>query len=195
MGLLKLLFGSSKTSSKVAPPLDLIYLTEAAKFRAVERTIRERALANSASIILVGHLGSTMERLLVVADESEHETMAVRGNTLSPDVAASMNFDTGATVDLIVAERHPLPAGDQFIMDFAEALQCRSRITHVLSLDDTIMKVFAGDFVKQMMSNLGMGEDEAAESKLVARRMKSAQQAIEKKMKACLLYTSDAADE
>lgn len=50
-----------------------------------------------------------------------------------------------------------------------------------LSLEDDLMRVFAGDFVKSVMQRLGMAEGEAIESPLVTRRIASAQKKVEER--------------
>ncbi len=48
-----------------------------------------------------------------------------------------------------------------------------------VSLEDTLMRVFASDMLKSMMGKLGMPEDEAIEHKLISRALESAQEKIE----------------
>jgi preprotein translocase subunit SecA len=48
-----------------------------------------------------------------------------------------------------------------------------------VSLEDTLMRVFASDTLKSMMGRLGMPEDEAIEHKLISRALESAQEKIE----------------
>jgi preprotein translocase subunit SecA len=50
-----------------------------------------------------------------------------------------------------------------------------------LSLEDDLMRIFAGDFVKSMMERLGMKEGEAIESALVTRRIAAAQKKVEER--------------
>jgi len=50
-----------------------------------------------------------------------------------------------------------------------------------LSLEDDLMRVFAGDFVKSVMERLGMKEGEAIESPLVSRRIAAAQKKVEER--------------
>jgi preprotein translocase subunit SecA len=50
-----------------------------------------------------------------------------------------------------------------------------------LSLEDDLMRIFAGDFVKSMMQRLGMKEGEAIESSIVTRRIASAQKKVEER--------------
>ncbi|MBN2296778.1 MAG: hypothetical protein JXM70_30410 [Pirellulales bacterium] len=43
------------------------------------------------------------------------------------------------------------------------------------------MKVFAGEWVQNVLAKLGMTEDESIESQMVSRRIRQAQQKIERK--------------
>lgn len=48
-----------------------------------------------------------------------------------------------------------------------------------VSLEDTLMRVFASDMIKSMMGRLGVAEDEPIEHKLISRSLESAQEKIE----------------
>ena len=50
-----------------------------------------------------------------------------------------------------------------------------------LSLEDDLMRIFAGDFVKSVMERMGMKEGEAIESTLVTRRIAAAQKKVEER--------------
>ncbi|QDT00183.1 preprotein translocase subunit SecA [Adhaeretor mobilis] len=50
-----------------------------------------------------------------------------------------------------------------------------------LSLEDDLMRIFAGEWVKNMLTRLGMQEGEAIESKMVTRRIEGAQKKVEEK--------------
>ncbi len=50
-----------------------------------------------------------------------------------------------------------------------------------LSLEDDLMRIFAGDFVKSVMMRLGMKEGEAIESPMVTRRIAAAQKKVEER--------------
>ena len=104
---------------------------------------------------------------------------AVSASNLNPSLADSLRVDESATIDIIVGERHPLPSVDDRLEEFADELPCRCRFSHHVSLDDAVLKVFAGDWVKNVLKQLGMTEDEAIESQMVSRRIRQAQQKIE----------------
>ena len=50
-----------------------------------------------------------------------------------------------------------------------------------LSLEDDLMRIFAGEWVKNVLTRLGMKEGEAIESKMVSRRIEGAQKKVEEK--------------
>jgi preprotein translocase subunit SecA len=50
-----------------------------------------------------------------------------------------------------------------------------------LSLEDDLMRIFAGDWVKDMLTRLGMQEGEAIESGMVTRRVEGAQKKVEER--------------
>ncbi|KAA5544317.1 preprotein translocase subunit SecA [Roseiconus nitratireducens] len=67
-----------------------------------------------------------------------------------------------------------------------------------LSLEDDLMRIFAGEWVKGMMERIGMREDEPLESKLVTRRIAAAQKKVEERnfeMRKSLLDYDEVMDE
>ncbi len=50
-----------------------------------------------------------------------------------------------------------------------------------LSLEDDLMRIFAGDWVKSVLTRLGMKEGEAIESSMVSRRIEGAQKKVEER--------------
>ncbi|MEX2170631.1 MAG: SEC-C metal-binding domain-containing protein [Pirellulales bacterium] len=50
-----------------------------------------------------------------------------------------------------------------------------------LSLEDDLMRIFAGEWVKNILTRLGMQEGEAIESKMVSRRIEGAQKKVEER--------------
>jgi preprotein translocase subunit SecA len=50
-----------------------------------------------------------------------------------------------------------------------------------LSLEDDLMRIFAGEWVKNILTRLGMQEGEAIESRLVSRRVEGAQKKVEER--------------
>jgi preprotein translocase subunit SecA len=50
-----------------------------------------------------------------------------------------------------------------------------------LSLEDDLMRIFAGDWVKSILTRMGMKEGEAIESKMVSRRIEVAQKKVEER--------------
>ena len=50
-----------------------------------------------------------------------------------------------------------------------------------LSLEDDLMRIFAGEWVKNILTRLGMQEGEAIESRMVSRRIEGAQKKVEER--------------
>lgn len=72
-----------------------------------------------------------------------------------------------------------MPSVDDRLVELADELPCRCRFSHHVSLEDAVMKVLAGDWVKNVLKQLGMSEDAAIESQMVSRRIRQAQQKME----------------
>ena len=180
MGLFDFLFGGTpQTKVEVVP--DRIWMTSEAKFAGVTREAIDRSKSDTMALLLVAHFPDVLARLESIVNQQAWAVpcQAVLASELSAKLAGSLNLDAAATIDIIVAERHPLPSVDDRLQEFANELPCRCRFSHHLSLDDAVLKVFAGDWIKNVLRQLGMSENEAIESPMVARRIRQAQQKIE----------------
>ena len=179
MGFFDSLFGGKKpTNVEVAD--EHIWMTTDAKFAGLAREVMERSNSKTVAILLVAHFPDVLTRLKeLTAKPATVPVMAVLANDLSTDIAASLVLDSSATIDIIVAERHPLPSVDEQLEQFAGELPCHCRFAHHLSLEDPVIKIFAGEWIRKVLEQLGMKEDEAIESNMVSRRIKQAQQKIE----------------
>jgi hypothetical protein len=168
---------------KPAPPSnvtvlpDVIWLSKQAKFDGLIRAV-SKALAGPEppdGVLLVGHFPDTVAELRrPIEDGRISGSVAVVSVDDLRGTAAGMSLDDSRTILFVVGERHPLRSRDEAIAEFAEGLPCRSRLVHYVSLDEPLMRVFAGGWVEGTLKKLGMKEDEAVESPLVARRIKAA---------------------
>ena len=180
MGLFDFLFGGKKrTNVEVVP--DHIWMTTDAKFTGLAKEAKERSKSKTVAILLVAHFPDVLARLDGIASQKVWDVpcKVVSAGNLNSGLAASLNLEAPAIIDIIVGERHPLPSVDDCLEKFADELPCRCRFSHHVSLEDAVMKVFAGDWVKNVLKQLGMSEDEAIESEMVSRRIRSAQKKIE----------------
>ena len=180
MGFFDFLFGGKRRSNVEVVP-DHIWMTTDAKIAGLTKEVQERARSETVAILLVAHFPDVLTHLVEIADQQSGEApvRAVLAGNLHADLAASLNLDESATIDVIVGERHPLPSVDDRLEEFADELPCRCRFSHHVSLEDTMMQIFSGEWVQDVLRKLGMSEDEAIESQMVSRRIRQAQLKIE----------------
>jgi len=180
MGLFDALFGR-KPKSNVEMLDDQIWLSIDAKFDGVRNQLQNQM--GSSAVLLIAHFDDTLERLLDIVNGFQGKTsvQAILVDDLSSDFVNRLNINESDKIDLIVAERHPLPAEDKKVIQFAESLPCRCRLSYHLSMEDPVLKAFAGDHVKNILKMIGMMPNEAISSTLVSRRIKAALKKIEAK--------------
>jgi len=180
MSLFDFLFGN-KVASNSEILDDRIWISQNAKFKGLARELVERPNRDSVAILLVGHFADTLEKLTAVtgAYQGNFPVMATLANQMTVDIASKLSLGPADIIELIVAERHPLSSADDRLLQFAEELPCRCRVSHHLALDDPLLKQFVGEWLAGILESLGMTEDEAVESNMVSRRVKQAQQKIE----------------
>ena len=180
---------------------DRIWLSEAATRNGLAAAVRERLNQSRLIIVvasfpnrlvelesLLNELGlpfEHMERSIDAAqiadalrESGEARILLGTGEMLFPSETEPDDIDDSVSVSILVRERHPLRAADERIEQFARSLPCQATVQFFVSLDDALMKRFSGEWVKNMLRQMGMGEGEAIESPMVARRIKAAQQKV-----------------
>ena len=179
MGIFDFLLGRSATDVEVLS--DKIWMSQRSKLNGIRREIGERSRASSAATILVAHFQNVLEELNVVAAENPWNVpvTATLATNLSTEIASRLNLDETATIDLVVAERHPIVAEDDKVVQFAKGLPCKCRMAYHVSLEDPVLKQFSGEWVTGVLKNLGMTDEESLESPQVSRRLRGAQKKIE----------------
>ncbi len=183
MGLLDFLFGK-RLRAKVEVIPDLMWITAEGKYAGLEREIEERSGSQTVAVLLVAHFADVLARLEEIASRQKSEVpiKSVIASDLNSSLAASLQFSESATIDILVGERHPIRTVDDQLHDFADKLPCRCRFMHFVSLEDAIVKTFAGDSVAQTLKLLGMRDDQAIQHRMVYRRIRSAQKRIQGKV-------------
>ena len=183
MGLFEFFFGGGKRSNvnvNVVP--DVIWLNNTAKLNGIRNDVVAQGSSGAVGVLMVAHFPDVVDQLYRIAAEiGTHIPIKVSlAKDLSTDLVSEWSANESATVAIIVGERHPLPKHDDEVLQFAESLPHQVRLIRHVSLEDPLMKAFAGEWVENLLRRMGMAEDEAIESNMVSRRIKAAQQKIEK---------------
>jgi hypothetical protein len=200
MGFWDWLTGKSKDIEVV----DRIWLNQEAKFQGICREIAEQVYA-SPVVLAAAHFSATLDRLRTESGQCNlahrHQVnrlssadflralkagnpspvTLVQADALVPDEFPTPVADEEPPMSILVAERHFLRSHDERIEDFARGLGRRCRLSFHLSLEDPLMKVFVGEWVGQMLRNLGMTDSQPIESAIVGRRIKDAQAKLAKR--------------
>ncbi len=177
MGLFDFLFGNSGRKWKATIEPDVIWLSQQAKWNAVADQLHQ--CGDALAILLVAHFQETLAELQAIADQHKGPT-PVQATLVEQLKASQLPLSEDATIVLIAGERHFLRSEDERLLEFAEQLPCQCRVTYHLSLDDPLMQLFSGESTKAMLLKMGKKENEAIESKMVSRRIQTAQQRIAK---------------
>jgi hypothetical protein len=162
-----------------------IWLTKQAKFAAVQRDVAQ-ALAEPDgpdAIFVVAHFQDCLDEIESLAADAGWDAGRIFitcSDTLEAQAGKS-SADESLRILIVVGERHPLPSHDDALREFARSLSCPCRFVQHVSLEDPLLRLFAGEWVKQVLRQLGMKEDDAIESRMVARRIRAAQEKTEKR--------------
>ncbi|MBL4886583.1 MAG: hypothetical protein JKY95_18915 [Planctomycetaceae bacterium] len=180
MGLFDFLFaGRANANIKELP--DSLWMSQQAKYQGVREEVKSRLNSDSVAILLIAHFTDTMEQINNIAAEIEGDipVVSVLAENLSVDIASKLNVDETETIDFIVAELHPLYSVDETLTQFARQLPCKCRIARHLAIDDPLIELFAGDWVKNMLEMMGVKADESIKSRMVIRRIRDVQKKVE----------------
>jgi hypothetical protein len=179
MGMFDFLFGS-KPASTVEELNDRIWITQRAKWNGIRQELQERLKVANNRVLFLAHFPDALVPMKLMIDAASKERITVLlADALTVDTVNRLNLDPTATIDLLIAERHPLPDINDKLILLAKELPCRCRVAHHVSLEDPILKLLAGDWVRDIVGKLGMPEDERIESRVVDRHLKKSQQKIQ----------------
>jgi preprotein translocase subunit SecA len=185
---------TGKESSVIAT--DRIWLTKTAKAGGLCRELFEH-LANAQPSILLAHFPATLaevqqelSRQGVPHYRVDHSISTQEVNRLGdpagvvllglvkqlqPDPFSDQHAERGGLIQILVVERHFLRECDNAVMTFAERLEKRCQVTYHCSLEDPLMEVFAGEWIKEVLQRQRMDEAAPVESAMVSRRVRGAQ--------------------
>lgn len=175
----------SKPKSKLDVLDDMIWLTKQAKFAGISAATAQ-CLAEPErpfAVLLVAMFQDCLAELQAIVEQSrfdQKKVVPILAEQLSGRAMSTASPDDSQSIMLIVAERHPIQAHNAAIAEFAQTLPCRCRLVHHISLEDPLLQMFASEWVQNILQRLGMKEDEAIESRMVARRIQQAAQKIER---------------
>lgn len=183
MGLFNL-FSSSKSNVEILD--DRIWQTRQAKFAGILAAASQSLTEPNQpyAILLVAMFEDCLAELQQILDAShldQKRVMATLAEQLSERTVQTSGLDDSQSITIIVAERHPLKAHNTAIADFARTLPCRCRLVYHVSLEDAVIRSFAGEWVQSILQRLGMDATEAIESRMVGRRIQQAVAKIEDK--------------
>ena len=171
----------TRPSRRTCDTPDVIWLTRQAKLAGVVSAVKTSLSAQGVSVFLLAQFENSLAELRDLARSETLEgpsLLVAKAEGLKPQIAATSLLEAAQQVEIVVVERHPLRSHDDAILDFACRLPCKARVVFHVSLEDPLMRLFAGDWVLNTLRKLGMKEDEAINSGLVARRVKAAQKKL-----------------
>lgn len=145
-------------------------IAQAGRPRAV--TIATNMAGRGTDIILGGNWQAELETHEVITDEMRHEAHAAWQARHDEVLAAG-------GLHIIGSERHESRRIDNQLRGRAGRQGDPGQSRFFLSLEDDLMRIFAGDRITSMFRAMGLKEDEAIEHKMVSRSIENAQGKVE----------------
>jgi hypothetical protein len=193
VGLFSWLFGEPE---RVAVR-EFVWQSAESRSRAVAKELAEH-IAAGRSVLLLAHFPDTLATLVpdILGENLPREPIPdgfTPGAALRPTPAPRVLFglvrnlrpDEFPTTDapesplpVLLVERHFLRRHDDRVTEFAKGLGGRAAIAVHLSFDDHLIRLFVGDWVRNVLKGLGMQDDEAIDSNMVNRRIRAAQDKV-----------------
>ena len=183
---------------------DLIFLTKNAKYQAIAQDIKERY--KKGQPVLIGTIAIETSELLsniMKAAGVPHEVLNAKQHAREAEIVEFAGHPGRVTIATNMAGRgtdikltpESKEAGGLYILGterhesrrIDNQLRGRSgrqgdlgESRFYISLEDDLIRIFAGDTLKQNMERVGMQEDEVIESRFVSKTIERAQEKVEK---------------
>jgi len=183
---------------------DLIFLTKMAKYKAIADDVKERH--KKGQPVLIGTVAIETSELLSTILKSQgiaHEVLNAKQHAREADIVAHAGEPGHVTIATNMAGRgtdikllpESVQAGGLYILGterhesrrIDNQLRGRSgrqgdpgESRFYISLEDDLIRIFAGDSLKKNMERFGMQEDEIIESSFVSRNIEWCQERVEK---------------
>jgi len=183
---------------------DLIFLTKNAKYKAIVDDIQKRYAVGQP--VLIGTIAVETSELLSTIFEAHHiphEVLNAKNHAREAEIVAHAGEKGRVTIATNMAGRgtdikltqEARMAGGLYILGterhesrrIDNQLRGRSgrqgdagESRFYISLEDDLIRIFAGDSVKKRMEQIGMKEDEVVESRMISRNIENSQEKVEK---------------
>jgi len=183
---------------------DLIFLGQKAKYKSIVQDVKERHAKGQP--ILIGTIAIETSELLSsilkaeglphnVLNAKQHEreaeiveTAGLPGNITIATNMAGRGTDIKLTPEsknagglyILGTERHESRRIDNQLRGRSGRQGDMGASRFYISLEDNLIRIFAGDTLKKNMERFGMAEDEIIESKMVSKTIERAQEKVEK---------------
>ena len=183
---------------------DLIFLTKNAKYKAIAQDVKERY--EKKQPVLIGTIAvETSELLSAVLTQNgiAHEVLNAKQHEREADIVehagepghitiatnmAGRGTDIKLTPEskqvgglyVLGTERHESRRIDNQLRGRSGRQGDAGESRFYISLEDDLIRIFAGDTLKRNMQRFGMEEDEIIESKFVSKTIERAQEKVEK---------------
>ncbi len=189
------LFGRWFKSSRPKFHPDAYTLTCAGKLRTLREWVGD-LLENGRAVLIICHFQSSFLEIQAALDEAglEYEVLANRVHedqlvalvrrhdstrvmlTMAPmlEPSALPRSDPRRPIPslaMIITERHPLPAPDRCLEQFARNLNTDVALGYLLSFDDPVVRHYLGPRFIELMQQLGMGSNDLISSAMTRRAL------------------------
>ncbi|MEX2438204.1 MAG: preprotein translocase subunit SecA [Candidatus Babeliales bacterium] len=184
---------------------DIVFLSRVGKFKAIAKDVQERH--QKGQPVLIGTVAIETSELLsdmLRAHGVEHEVLNAKQHAREADIIehagqagrvtiatnmAGRGTDIKLTPEsreagglyILGTERHESRRIDNQLRGRSGRQGDAGESRFYISLDDDLIRIFAGDSIKKKMEWVGMTEDEAIESRSVSKTIANSQEKVEKR--------------
>lgn len=183
---------------------DLIFLSKNGKYKAIVEDVKERY--KKGQPVLIGTIAietSELLSMILTANGIPHEVLNAKNHAREAEIVAHAGEKSRVTIATNMAgrgtdikltpeakeagglyilgtERHESRRIDNQLRGRAGRQGDPGESRFYISLEDDLIRIFAGDTIKNRMQSVGMTEDEIIESKYISSTIASSQEKVEK---------------
>lgn len=174
------MFGLFKKKNQFPSLTHYVYLNQTSKYRMLVKEV-DQALEAGHHVMLVYHFdetGNMLQKLISSTNLIREKLNIIKSDKLE----VVLNEKPIINLYVLVAELYPMAGKDHSLQSTIHRYHPGTKIIFFTSTDGPLMRAFGGEKIHNLMTTLGLNENERIEHAMVSRSIANAQEKIKNKV-------------